>query len=101
MIIEWLALFAILPPRIVLAIVADSAGHSARSLVDRFVEVAGIGMIVAIARSTSVRLFADRGLPRQIVIEVLALLAVEALGVVRTLASAVDHIFFIDDAWQR
>jgi len=99
MIKKWLALFAILPSRVVLTIIADSAGHSARSLVDRFVEVAGIGVIVAIARSTGVRLFADRGLPRQVVVEVLALLTVEAPGVVRTLASAVDHILFVGDSW--
>ena len=80
-----------------LTIVADSAGYSARSLVDRFVEVAGTGMIVAIARPTGVRLFADRGLPRQVVVEVLALLAVETLSVVRALASAVDHVLLIGD----
>lgn len=98
MIIEWLALFAILPTRVVLAIVADPAGHPPRSLVNCFVEVAGSGMIVAVARSAGVRLLADRGLPRQIVVEVLALLAVETLGVVGALASTVDHVLLIDDA---
>lgn len=98
-IIEWLALLAILPSRVMLAIVANSTGHSARSLIDRFVEVAGIGMIVTIARSTRIRLFADRGLPRQVVIEILALLAVEALSVVRTLASTVDHVLLIENFW--
>jgi len=99
MIIEWLALFAILPSRIVLAIVADSAGHSARSLVDHFVEVTRIGMIVAIARSTSVRLFADSGLPRQIVVEVFATLTIETFSIVCTLTSAMDHVLFIRDSW--
>lgn len=98
-IIKWLALFAILPSRVVLTIVADSTGHSARSLVDRLVEVAGIGMVVTITWPTCVRLFAHRGFPWQVVVEVLALLAIETLGVVRTLASAVDHVLLIGDSW--
>lgn len=99
MIIERFALFAILAPRIVMAIVADSAGHSSRSLVNRLVKVARGSVIVA--RPTGVRLFADRGFPRQIVVKVLAILAVQSFGVVSALASAVDHVLFVGDSGQR
>lgn len=100
-IVERFALFAILSSRVVLAVVADATGHSSRSLINRFIEVTGFAMIVAIALPARVRLLADRRFPRQIVIEVVACLAVQTLGVVSALASAMDHVLLVDDAGQR
>ena len=101
MIIERFALFAILSTSVVLAIVTDSARDSAGPLVDRLVEVTGGGMIVAVARSASVRLLSNSWLPRQIVVEVLAFLAVEACRVVGAFAPAVHHVLLVRDPGQR
>lgn len=47
-----------------------------------------------------IRLFSERGLPRKIVEEVLALFTIETLGVVRTLATTVDHVDFVQHTVQ-
>ena len=96
-IIERFALFAVLSTSVVLAIVTDSARDSAGPLVDRLVEVTGGGMVVAVARSASVRLLSNSWLPRQIVVEVLAFLAVETCRVVGALAPAVHHVLLVRD----
>lgn len=77
---------------VVQALVADAAGHAAGRLVHGRIEVALARVVVAIAPFAGVRLTTDGRSPGQVVVEVLALLAVEALRVVRALAAAVHHV---------
>ncbi len=84
-----LALFAVLAHRVVLAVVADAASHVSGSLVGGPVEVAARRVRIAVAALAFVRLLFDRRMPRDVVVEVLALLAVQPFRVMRTLATTV------------
>lgn len=98
---ERLAQFAIRSHGVVLAIVANAAGHPSRTFVNSFVEVTGTRVIVTDARSASVRLLPDGRFPRQIVVKVLALLAVQSGCVVSAFASTVHHVLLVGDARKR
>ena len=74
------------------AVVADAAGDAAGGFVDGRVKVAPVRVVVAIAAFASVCLAANGRPPGQVVVEILALLAVESLGVVRALAPSVHHV---------
>lgn len=97
---ERLALLAVVSSRVVLAIIADTAGDPAGSLVDGLIEVTRRGVIVTVTLATGVGLFADRGLPRTVVVEVLTILAIESFGEVSALAPSMDHFFFVGDTRQ-
>jgi len=58
-------------------------------------------VVVAVALLAGVRLGDDGRAPRQVVVEVLAALAVEPHRVVRALAAAVHHVGAVGDAGQR
>ena len=75
-----------------LTIVADSAGYPSGGLVDGRIVVTAVCVIVTVAAFARVGLSANGRSPRQVVVEVFALFAVEALGVVRALAAAVYHV---------
>ena len=92
LIIEQFALLAIAAHGVVLAIIADSAGDFAGGFVDGGVKVALVRVVVTVAAFARVRLSTDGRLPGVVVVKILALFAVEALGVVRALASAVHHV---------
>jgi len=53
------------------------------------------GVVVTLAFLAGIRLLSEGRFPGQIVEEVLAYLAVHSLGVVSTLAAAMDHAVFI------
>lgn len=55
-------------------------------------------MAVTVAAATCVGLLADGGLPGQVVVEILAFLAVAALGVMGTLALAMHHVLLVGHA---
>ena len=74
------------------AVVADAAGDAAGGFVDGRVKVAPVRVVVAVAALASVGLAANGRPPGQVVVEILALLAVESLGVVRALAPSVHHV---------
>ena len=85
-------MLAIAAHGVVLAIIADSAGDFAGGFVDGGVKVALVRVVVTVAAFARVRLSTDGRLPGVVVVKILALFAVEALGVVRALASAVHHV---------
>ena len=101
LVIEGLALLAVAAHGVVLAIVAHAAGNPSGGLVHGRIKVAPVRVVVAVAALARVRLAADGGPPRQVVVKVLALLAVESARVVGALAPAVHHVGARVDARQR
>ena len=85
-------LFAVGAHRVMQTIVANAAGAIPRRQIFEWIEMASIGVPVAFASFASVGHATDSRHPRQVVVEILALLAIQAFGVVLTLAFAVDHI---------
>jgi len=91
-VVERFALLAIAAHCVVLAAVADSARYPSGGFVHGRIVVAAIGVVVAVASFAGVGLATDGRPPRQVVVEIFTLLAIEALGVVGALAAAVDHV---------
>lgn len=89
---EWNALLAMLALSIVLAVIADTATDTTRVLIDGVIKVTACCVTVAVAHLTGIRLLAKRRFPGQIIEKVLALFAVQTLGVVRTLATSMHHL---------
>lgn len=108
----WFALFTVFTHRVVLAIVANSTRYIARCIVDGPVKMAtktkrnaGISfiplfhcailpcrMVIAFTAFALIRLLPNAGPPGRIIVEVLAIIAVQALCVVRAFAFAMNHV---------
>lgn len=90
----WLTPLAMLAFCVVLTVVADATAAVPRCLPHGHVEVAGVGVPVALARSALVRSprSAIRCLPGPVVVQWCAVLAVAARRVVLTHALPVDHM---------
>lgn len=98
MVEERLAELAVLSSGVVLTIVTNTSGHSTASLVNGLVKVTAGRVLVTVTSSAGVGLLTHGRFPGQVVVEVLALLAVLALRVVGTLALAVNHFRFAEYA---
>lgn len=85
---------------VVLTVVAHASTHATRMFVNCLVEVTTRGVVVTVAFFTSIRLFAQRRLPWQIVEEVFALLTIQSFRVVRTFTPSVHHIDGVSHAFQ-
>lgn len=89
------ALLAMLTLRIMQTIVAHSARDKPGGNKDRIIEVAAEGVAIALAFLARVCLLPERRFPWQIIVEILASLAIQALGVVRTIATSVHHLIVL------
>ena len=77
---------------VVHAIVANPTGDHPTGVIDCPIEVTAGGVVVALAATALIGLVSYGWPPGSVVVEVLALFAVQSLGVVGALTSAVDHI---------
>jgi len=86
------AQLAIPSSRVVHTTLAHSSTDPTGLLVNRLVKVADNRVLVAVAPFACVSRLSDGWLPRKIIVEVHALLAVVSLSVVCAVALAVDHV---------
>lgn len=77
---------------VVLTVITYTTTDTTRVLINCVIKMTTGCVVVAVALLASVCLFAERRLPRQVVEEILALFAIQTLGVVRTFAFAVHHV---------
>lgn len=84
-----------------LAVIADTSAHTSRMFINGLIEMAASCMVITVTFFTSIRLLAQGRLPRQIVEEVFALLAVQTLRIMRTLAPSVHHVDSVPYSLQR
>lgn len=92
---EWNALLAMLSLSVVLTVIAHSATDASRVLINGVIEVTACRVVIATALLTRVGLLTKGRLPGQVIEKVLALLTVQSLGVVRTLALSMHHVVLI------
>lgn len=87
-----LALFAVTTGCIVLTVITHATGHVTRQFEYFLVEVTSRSVIVAVTFLTLVFLFSERRLPLQVVVQVLAFLAVQPRCIVGAFAFAMHHV---------
>lgn len=80
---------------IMLTVVTHSSTDASRVLINGVIEVTACRMVIATALLTRIGLLTKGRLPWQVIEKVLALLTVQSLGVMRTLALSMDHVVLI------
>lgn len=97
---ERFAFLTVMAHGVVSAFIADTAADTTGCLVNGGIEVTPGGVVVAIAPFACICILSLCRSPRQIIVKVFTLLAVQSLRVVRTFASTMYHVSVVLLPWK-